>query len=607
MHESPSFNRDKTDARPQFSIMAKTCTLKYNVQKQGGIILDGQTRYEIPIYQRPYAWSEKEIRKFLQDILASFNGGGNERSEPMFIGTMQLTEKKENNIQEIIDGQQRMTTFLLLFQVLQKKFNGQTELDNLSYNWLHTQVNNGEQQLLLDQFLNSSFPFDNESHNLYTRNAALINEVLNEEMSDAATGEPVVWDVAAFVRHLLTDIYFVVIETRAGLTKTLQIFNAINTTGLDLNGGDVFKIRMFEYLRDVKKERDTVFKDISDLYQKIDRANKEAKDTVTNIHEILGIYQFLLIARYDLPATLYSYGADTFFERLFDSILNNGQWPNFTDARKVELSLADISKLIDVRIEWENSWFVTAEDACLYSLSQWSRYGRYRILCVIFRYVYRERADVYPQSLIFYKQLTKLFIVYSCRFLKAVNEIHAFNYLLLQLMLKADPEVVIDTVVKKMDRIGNPEVLRSFTGVLDGGIAYNAKIKNIVCRLSAMLDEEYHTEDVRTIEAIQKRLFESDIDIEHIQPFHDLEPLDRDKIWDEWKDDINGIGNLSILEEKLNRSIGNCRYSEKIIQYRTSQYAIIQQVVIDYPEWNYESCLRRKRKEIEKITNYLFG
>lgn len=607
MHDTASFNRYKTDHMPQFSIMAKTCTLKYNVQEHGGIILDGQTRYEIPIYQRPYAWAEKEILKFLQDILASFDGGNNERSEPMFIGTMQLSERKDKNIQQIIDGQQRMTTFLLLFQVLQKKFNGQTELDNLNGSWLRTEVNNGEQQLLLDQFLKSSYPFDNDSHNPYIRNAALIDEVLNEEMRDEATDEPVVWDVAAFVRHLLTDIYFVVIETKAGLTKTLQIFNAINTTGLDLNGGDVFKIRMFEYLRDIKKEKDAVFRDISELYQKIDRANIEAKYTVTDIHEILGIYQFLLIARYELPATLYSYGADTFFERLFDTILNNGQWPNFTDARKIELSLADISKLIDVRIEWENSWYVTAEDACMYSLSRWSRYGRYWVLCVIFRYVYRERADVNAQSLIFYKQLAKLFIVYSCLFLKAINEIHTFSYSLLQLMLKADSEMVIDAVVKKMDRVWKPEVLHSFKVVLDGGIAYNAKIKNIVCRLSAMLDEEYQTDDVRTIEAIKGRLFESDIDIEHIQPYQDLEPLDRDKIWAEWKEDINGIGNLSILEETINRSIGNCRYSEKVIKYRGSQYAIIQQVVADYPEWNYESCLRRKGKEIEKITNYLFS
>lgn len=59
-------------------------------------------------------------------------------------------------------------------------------------------------------------------------------------------------NIDSFVEYILNDILFVVIETVAGLSKTIQIFNTINTAGLDLNGDDLFKVRLYEYLHDIK-------------------------------------------------------------------------------------------------------------------------------------------------------------------------------------------------------------------------------------------------------------------------------------------------------------------------------------------------------------------
>ena len=74
-------------------------------------------KYRIPIYQRPYEWGEKNIDDFLESI---FNGY--EDSKPIFFGTIQFNKEDENiEILDIVDGQQRLTTFLLYIYVLKNK------------------------------------------------------------------------------------------------------------------------------------------------------------------------------------------------------------------------------------------------------------------------------------------------------------------------------------------------------------------------------------------------------------------------------------------------------------------------------------------------------
>lgn len=82
-----------------FSINAGTYTLRQNNQSEENIILNGTTNYVIPIYQRPYSWTESQIKKFINDIFASFWGYEQDKdAEPMFIGTMQLSSSPKSHI-----------------------------------------------------------------------------------------------------------------------------------------------------------------------------------------------------------------------------------------------------------------------------------------------------------------------------------------------------------------------------------------------------------------------------------------------------------------------------------------------------------------------------
>ena len=602
------YNEDYS-VNSKFSINAKTCTLKYNSQNGGDTILNNNTKYVIPIYQRPYSWTEEQIRKFISDIFRSFYGYDKETSpEPMFIGTMQLSEKKyitENNTeQDIIDGQQRLTTFLVLLKQLKNEFPDNIELKNISLNWIETRVNNGEQNIFLSEFIESDLnSITEENQNPYIKNAQIVKGLLNDEFTDDENNK-LEFDLDGFINHLLSNIYFVVIETFAGLSKTLQIFDAINTTGLDLNGGDIFKIRMYEYLTDKKDCGESAFDEISKLYAKIDSKNKKSNLNIS-ITQILGIYQYIIISKYNLPNVLYSFATTTFFDRLFDTIFNINQWKNFSNAKNIDLSLSEIDQIIEVRYQWEEMNYPTVEDACSMNFIWWSRYSRYWILIFVFMFKFKDENDLESKLFGFIRQLSKLYSIYSIRFQKAINDMHRFNYSLVDTINNKSVEETIEFINNK---IGTSETHNQgwydLNWFIANNLTHNRKRKDIVCRLSAMLEEDYKSSD--NINEISKNLFYSDIDIEHIQSFNDKDIEERDNIKREWGNELNSLGNLMVLESHINRSISNKPYGFKIKKYTDSKYGIVKKQVKDFPEWDLVKAKKRKQEEIEKLYTYIF-
>ena len=70
--------------------------------------------YEIPIYQRNYAWEKDEIAALIGDVFDEYKKGTN---KPYYIGTL-VSYPKGDNTYEIIDGQQRLTTIRLILSAL---------------------------------------------------------------------------------------------------------------------------------------------------------------------------------------------------------------------------------------------------------------------------------------------------------------------------------------------------------------------------------------------------------------------------------------------------------------------------------------------------------
>ena len=65
--------------------------------------------YEVPIYQRNYAWDSDQIEQLIEDIMST--------DDDYFLGNL-IVNQKDNNVYEVIDGQQRLTTLFLLERYL---------------------------------------------------------------------------------------------------------------------------------------------------------------------------------------------------------------------------------------------------------------------------------------------------------------------------------------------------------------------------------------------------------------------------------------------------------------------------------------------------------
>lgn len=78
------------------------------------ILHNGQ--YEIPLYQRNFAWSDREVEQLLCDIEENNN-------ELYYIGTLVVSENEKNGkpVYEVIDGQQRLTAVNIIYSVLAKR------------------------------------------------------------------------------------------------------------------------------------------------------------------------------------------------------------------------------------------------------------------------------------------------------------------------------------------------------------------------------------------------------------------------------------------------------------------------------------------------------
>ena len=68
--------------------------------------------YRIPMYQRRYAWGASEVEQLLHDLLNC------PQDKPYYIGSLVVFKNKAENGEpisyEVIDGQQRLTTLLLI-------------------------------------------------------------------------------------------------------------------------------------------------------------------------------------------------------------------------------------------------------------------------------------------------------------------------------------------------------------------------------------------------------------------------------------------------------------------------------------------------------------
>jgi uncharacterized protein with ParB-like and HNH nuclease domain len=84
----------------------------------------GEKYFVIPDFQRPYSWDIEKCETLWEDIVDAYNNS--KPDESYFLGTIVSNRKKSGNV-EIIDGQQRIITLMLLLRVFFKRTEGTKE------------------------------------------------------------------------------------------------------------------------------------------------------------------------------------------------------------------------------------------------------------------------------------------------------------------------------------------------------------------------------------------------------------------------------------------------------------------------------------------------
>ena len=78
-------------------------------------LFDGSKIFNIPKYQRAYAWGEEQLNAFIEDLENQY------ADEAHFFGTILLQKQApegEFDIIDIVDGQQRITTIIIFMKLL---------------------------------------------------------------------------------------------------------------------------------------------------------------------------------------------------------------------------------------------------------------------------------------------------------------------------------------------------------------------------------------------------------------------------------------------------------------------------------------------------------
>ena len=176
--------------------------------------------YKIPIYQRNYAWEREEIYALIKDVYDSLD------KSVYYIGTL-VTYKREENIFEVIDGQQRLTTIYIILKAL----GIETIANRLTYSARKVSAATIEQM--------PKFGDENDKGILNGFNYA--KEALKEIIGDKKT------DMDAFKCFFLNKVH--IIHYRVPKDVDLNhYFEVMNSRGEQLEKHEIVKAKLSEQL-----------------------------------------------------------------------------------------------------------------------------------------------------------------------------------------------------------------------------------------------------------------------------------------------------------------------------------------------------------------------
>jgi len=210
--------------------------------------------FEIPAYQRPYAWTTEQATELLDDLLtAMVDGGEMEEVSPYFLGSIVLIKDPTHPRAEVVDGQQRLTTLTILFCVLRELSKEQDARANLD----KYVCEKGDQFAgTEDRFRLSLRERDRVFFREKVQEAGRLSSFLGQDKASLTDSQQRMYENAEYLFKQLSSLEqskrdrltmflvqrcYLVVVSASDQNSAYRIFSVMNDRGLDLSPTDILK------------------------------------------------------------------------------------------------------------------------------------------------------------------------------------------------------------------------------------------------------------------------------------------------------------------------------------------------------------------------------
>ncbi len=551
-------------------------------------ILSAKCQYEIPRFQREYSWDKRNYKEFLEDMANNLSIKDGEPScTSYFMGTMLFVGDPENNSGKpilVVDGQQRLTTITILFSAIARLFNyiDEKTLSKKVFEYIMSEDDNGNVVRVLktvssypyfSYFIQSSDddlaeePKSEEEKNIKQTFDYFIQQLdeknivkLFEKLKIDIDGVKYV-DLLKAIRDQILNSTVIVIHTK-NIKIANQLFEILNAKGKQLAYIDLIKNKIFEYLDDTEP---------ADFPKE---TWKEITDTLSGGKERTGIATFFRhywSSKFKRSTTkeLYDDFKKTVFPKDYRLFLLDFKKEAYTYQKITNPSRTDYEN------KKQHFWLVQSLNA----MGNYFNVVQVRVpLLALYDAVFSRKIVSYS---LFKKVVTYLedfHFVYNAVLSKSANLLDSkysqFSIALRECEDKTEAnEIIKDKLITELEKL-----FPAYDEFEKGFIKFSYSKKD-------------NPSNLRTKYALYKlncyyssvELFDDDGSIEHILSEHSDEKC------------LN-IGNLIVLENRLNGEAGDMDYFEKIPIYRKSSYKWVNSFCDTHIEWSLEEIEIRAKE-----------
>jgi len=546
--------------------------LEAEIKNIDEILVDKKKFYQIPDYQRPYSWDKDNLSDLIDDLTNAYLDNKNEN---YFCGSLVLVDNHGDNRFDIIDGQQRTTTFTIISCVFRELYFNDLKEQAQDYISQSIQdkyekdkrklkfLTNEKYQIDFEETVIKKINFVDTKHiekefpdNKYLQNAHYLKIFIEEKILENKI------DINDFVIWFYENIVLTVI-TCPSQDSAIQIFNVLNDRGMPLSSIDILKSSLMQKLKDSKEDR-LAFK------SKWEDINSNLKFADLSIDEMLTTYLYYKIA------TNPKSRLDKELIKIFDKENKNS----------LEI-INEISKFSQSYIE-----ILTANDKYIFCL----KYLKHKIYwnSILSTALFTNYRDI--------ESLKELLVAYYYQNWIAgatVARIKQTSFNILKSIKLNDP---IDTIQKYMqENLDKYSTTKTFNEEIVGSWVYDRKWSK-----SLLLLIEYFTDDNDNPTFIP---INSKLHLEHILPQtatdywkEIIEKEDRDT----WTD---ALANLTLLSMRKNIQAQNYSFEKKKEAYQNndnvrSSFNLTLDIVA-CNKWDVEELENREEKLVAKIEEKL--